>query len=273
MCGWVGGGGVFGAHLYAFELVFGCEMFGVVGWGWGGLRGPPTFVLVNPLFQAGAASTNVHCENHDDNLKQLTRKMPIPFLRFNVNNSLQFPPSDDDDDFQPAKKKPKRKKKKMKKKKSVKKKRKNTNDTGPADAVIPTTPFDPPSLADAFLVVLDGGDNVARGAGGTTKRGAGGTTNAARENFLTQQFATYDDLNSARELLGLNISQSSKDRSRIRYRDKSAPKKGHLVCVSGVGWVVGCVCISGPILIPPDLPWVGDIPLQRQVWTLPTRSS
>ena len=60
-------------------------------------------------------------------------------------------------------------------------------------------------------------------AGNTT------TTRAVRTKFLTQKFSTYEDLDRSRKLMGLNISQSNRSRTRIRYRDKSGPKKGHLV--------------------------------------------
>lgn len=51
----------------------------------------------------------------------------------------------------------------------------------------------------------------------------------SRVRFLHAKFRTYEQLNRARELLGLNISQSNKAKTRIRYRSKYGPRKGHLM--------------------------------------------
>ena len=53
-----------------------------------------------------------------------------------------------------------------------------------------------------------------------------------RQTFLETQFKTYAELDASRQLMGLHISQSDKKRARIRYRDKSAPKRNHLVTFS-----------------------------------------
>ena len=84
---------------------------------------------------------------------------------------------------------------------------------------VPCIPLEPKSLPEAFLIVPDGDDGDVQPS----------NMEAARVQFLGRTFTTYKELDEARKLMGLNISQSSKAKTRVRYRDKNAPKKGHLL--------------------------------------------
>ena len=207
----------------------------------------------NPLFEACEEAKNVNCSNHEANLKHLTRQMETPFIRFNVNrefpcqDGIEIESSDDgkpannnssDSDFElepepdkkrkkPNKKKKKRKKhgRKKEKKKKKKESKKNDNKKGKQEGTdIHPTPSHPASLADAFLVIPEEHDEDKRVDPGKT---SGALT--ARTRFLSSEFNSYEELNKSRQLLGLNVSQSNKDKSRIRYRDKTGPKIGHLM--------------------------------------------
>ena len=152
-----------------------------------------------------------------------------------IINTLQVMVTDDnsdDSDFVPEQKEQSAKRKKEKKER-IKTAPVNPSAISPPSkpAPAPVNPStisplsEPVSLRDAFLVVpdQDGEVSVKPVAGNTT------TTRAVRTKFLTQKFSTYEDLDRSRKLMGLNISQSNRSRTRIRYRDKSGPKKGHLV--------------------------------------------